>query len=148
MIAPTVLNLHVGVNTDDLLQFDEQEPGRAVFLPQAGKDIGRVECYWHVHSKSIDKTFLFCCVSCDITEYAKRLLGSLTQDGAASTAFSMGTVGDNAYGSVTEECSLVSVPVRPGCFWVAVADGDAVTRTKRHGDNLALGALDFTYVPL
>lgn len=105
------------------------QPGRAVFLHEAGKDIGRVECYWHVHSKSIDKTFLFCCVSCDSTEYAKRLLGSLTQDGAASTAFSLGTVGDNAYGPVTEECSLVSVPVRPGCFCVAVADGDAVTRT-------------------
>ncbi|KAK2832714.1 hypothetical protein Q5P01_016603 [Channa striata] len=55
-------------------------PGRAVFLHEAGKDIGRVECYWHVHSKSIDKTFLFCCVSCDSTEYAKRLLGSFAVD--------------------------------------------------------------------
>ncbi|KAK2812698.1 hypothetical protein Q5P01_000999 [Channa striata] len=63
------------------------------------------------------------------TEYAETPAGVVGAGGAASTAFSLGTVGDNAYGPVTEECSLVSVPVRPGCFCVAVADGDAVTRT-------------------
>nr|BBA49208.1 capsid maturation protease [Oryzias latipes] len=105
------------------------QPGKAVFLHDAERDIGCVKCYWHVHSRSADKTFLFCCVACDGTEYTARLLSELRKNETLSTAFSLGTVGDNSVGPVVEECSLVSVPMRPACFCVALTDKDLVSRT-------------------
>lgn len=35
------------------------QPGKVVFLHKIKKDIGRVKCYWHVHSRSVEKTFLY-----------------------------------------------------------------------------------------
>lgn len=87
------------------------QPGRSVFLHKNERDIGNVKCYWHVHSRSIHKTFLYCCVACSNTDYTEGLL-----KGDMSMGFSLGTVGDNKLGAVTEECSLVTVPMRPGCF--------------------------------
>lgn len=34
------------------------QPSKAVFQHKVKKDIDRVKCYWHVHSRSVDKTFL------------------------------------------------------------------------------------------
>lgn len=101
----------------------QPQPGKAVFLHKVKKDIGRVKCYWHVHSRSVDKTYLYCCVACDDTEYTNCVLNP-----EMSIAFSLGTVGDNKSGPITEECSLVSVPMRPGCFCTMVT-GQYLTQT-------------------
>ena len=99
------------------------QPGKAVFLHKVKKDIGHVKCYWHVHSRSVDKTFLYCCVACANDDYTN---GVTKPD--MSIGFSLGTVGDNKIGPMTEECSLVPVPMRPGCFCTLVTSED-VTRT-------------------
>ena len=104
------------------------QPGKAVFMHKGKREIGRVMCYWHVHSRSADKTFLYCCVACKDTEYTK---GILTPE--MSMAFSLGTVGDNNSGPVTEECSLVSVPMRPGCFCTLVKGKDLPKNMIRMG---------------
>lgn len=78
-----------------------------------------MECYWHIHSRSADKTFLYCCVACDDTEYANGVVKPDT-----SIGFSLGTVGDNKSSPSTEECSLVLVPMRPGCFCTLVTGSD------------------------
>ena len=99
------------------------QPGKAVFLHKVKKDIGRVKCYWHVHSRSVDKTFLYCCVACADNDYTNGVTMSEISNG-----FSLGTVGDNKIGPMTEECSLFPVPMRPGCFCTLVTSED-VTRT-------------------
>ncbi|KAE8277998.1 hypothetical protein D5F01_LYC23933 [Larimichthys crocea] len=104
------------------------QPGQAVFLHKVKKDIGRVKCYWHVHSRSVNKTFLYCCVACDDTEYAN---GVVKPD--MSMGFSLGTVGDNESGPLTEECSLVPVPMRPGCFCTLVSGTDVAQTMTRMG---------------
>lgn len=95
------------------------QPAKAVFLHDVKKDIGRVKCYWHVHSRSVEKTFLFCCVACRDDEYTNGVLGR-----DMSMGLSLGTVGNNKIGPVTVECSLVSVPMRPGCFCTLVPGKD------------------------
>ncbi|KAK7915592.1 hypothetical protein WMY93_011353 [Mugilogobius chulae] len=92
------------------------QPGKAVFLHKVKGDIGQVMCYWHVHSKSVDKTFLYCCVACNENDYTRHVL----DPNVFSMGFSLGTVGENGSGPVTEECSLVPVPMRPGCFCTLV----------------------------
>ncbi|KAJ7983524.1 hypothetical protein DPEC_G00377220 [Dallia pectoralis] len=104
------------------------QPGKAVFLHNIKTVIGRVKCYWHVHSKSVDKTYLYCCVACDDNAYTD---GTLVPD--MSIAFSLGTVGDNESGPVTEECSLVSVPMRPGCYCTIVTSKDLTQTMTRMG---------------
>lgn len=47
--------------------------------------------------------------------------------------FSLGTVGDNKSGPMTEECSLVSVPMRPGCFCTLVTGKDLAQTMTRMG---------------
>lgn len=106
----------------------QPQPGRVLFMHKADKEIGRVKCYWHVHSRSTNKTFLYCCVVCHNTEYASGVL-----DPDMNMGFSLGTVGDNGSGPVTEECSLVSVPMRPGCFCVVVEPKDLASSMIRMG---------------
>lgn len=116
----------------------QPQPGKAVFLHKVKKDIGRVKCYWHVHSRSVDKTYLYCCVACDDTEYTNCILNP-----EISIAFSLGTVGDNKSGPITEECSLVSVPMRPGCFCTMVTGQHlAQTMTRMGFSTLKDSALD------
>lgn len=104
------------------------QPGKALFMHKTNNEIGRVKCYWHVHSRSADKTFLYCCVACAETEYAAGVVKP-----EMSMGFSLGTAGDNKCGPVTEECSLVSVPMRPGCFCVAVGPKDLPSVMTRMG---------------
>lgn len=104
------------------------QPGLAVFLHKVKKEIGLVKCYWHMHSRSAGKTFLYCCMACNDTEYAN---GVVDPDG--SMAFSLGMVGDNNNGPVTEECSLVSVPMRLGCFCTLVTSEDLTRAMTRMG---------------
>jgi len=104
------------------------QPGKAVYLHKDKKDIGRVKCYWHVHSRTVDKTFLYCCVACDDNEYTDRVVKP-----ELSMGFSLGTVGDNRSGPITEECSLVSVPMRPGCFCTLVTGKDLTRTMTRFG---------------
>lgn len=104
------------------------QPGKAVFLHKLDRDIGNVKCYWHVHSRSQAKTFLYCCVSCTENEYTKAVINP-----GASLAFSLGTFGDNSMGPITEECSLVPVPMRPGCFCTLVARKDLPLALRRMG---------------
>lgn len=116
----------------------QPQPGKAVFLHKVKKDIGRVKCYWHVHSRSVDKTYLYCCVACDDTEYTNGVMKP-----EMSIAFSLGTVGDNKSGPITEECSLVSVPMRPGCFCTMVTGPNlAQTMTRMGFSTLKDSALD------
>lgn len=107
-------------------------PGRALFMHKAENDIGLVKCYWHVHSRSSNKTFLYCCVARADTEYAAGVVKPETNVG-----FSLGTTGDNAKGPVTEECSLVSWPMRPGCFCVLVSAKDLAATMTRMGFSVA-----------
>lgn len=104
------------------------QPGKAVFLHKAKKDIGRVKCYWHVHSRSVDKTFLYCCVACADNDYTNGVTVSEISNG-----FSLGTVGNNKIGPMTEECSLVPVPMRPGCFCTLVTSEDVRRTMTRMG---------------
>lgn len=103
-------------------------PGKALFMHKAENDIGFVKCYWHVHSRSTNKTFLYCCVARADTEYAVGVVKPETTMG-----FSLGTIGDNAKGPITEECSLVSWPMRPGCFCVVVSPKDLASTMTRMG---------------
>lgn len=120
------------------------QPGRALFMHKTEKEIGSVKCYWHVHSQSTNKTFLYCCVARADTEYAAGVVQPET-----STGFSLGTVGDNAKGPVTEECSLVSWPMRPGCFCVVVSAKDLPSTMTRMGFSCSKdAALDAGEKPL
>lgn len=78
--------------------------------------------------RALFKTFLYCCVARVDTAYAVGVVQPET-----STGFSLGTVGDNAKGPVTEECSLVSWPMRPGCFCVVVSAKDLPSTMTRMG---------------
>lgn len=114
------------------------QPGKAVFLHKVKKNIGRVKCYWHVHSRSVGKTFLYCCVACIDNEYTNGVVKP-----EMSMGFSLGTVGDNKSGPITEECSLVSVPMRPGCFCTLVTGKDlAQTMTMMGFSTLKDSVLD------
>ena len=104
------------------------QPGKAVFLHKVKRNIGRVKCYWHVHSRSAEKTFVYCCVACDSSEYTKNVLESEMNMG-----FSLGTVGDNKRGPITEECSLVTVPMRPGCYCTPGTGKDIAQLMTRMG---------------
>ncbi|KAL3997042.1 hypothetical protein ACER0C_009698 [Sarotherodon galilaeus] len=104
------------------------QPGRALFMHKTENEIGSVKCYWHVHSRSTNKTFLYCCVARADTQDAAGVVQPET-----SMGFSLGTVGDNAKGPVTEECSLVSWPMRPGCFCVVVSAKDLPSTMTRMG---------------
>lgn len=133
-----------GVATDEIYPDSRQEyivpnelaysgachpmPGKALFMHKAENDIGFVKCYWHVHSRSSNKTFLYCCVARADTEYAAGVVKPETNMG-----FSLGTIGDNAKGPVTDECSLVSWPMRPGCFCVLVSSKDLAATMTRMG---------------
>lgn len=103
-------------------------PGKALFMHKAENDIGFVKCYWHVHSRSSNKTFLYCCVARANTDYARGVVKSETNMG-----FSLGTTGDNSKGPITDECSLVSWPMRPGCFCVLVCAKDLSATMNRMG---------------
>lgn len=104
------------------------QPGKALFMHKTENEIGTVKCYWHVHSRSTNKTFLYCCVARTDTEYAIGVVQPETGMG-----FSLGTVGDNAKGPIVEECSLVSWPMRPGCFCVVVSRKDLSSTMMRMG---------------
>lgn len=104
------------------------QPGKVVFLHKVKMTIGQVKCYWHAHSRSVNKTFLYCCVTCDDNKYTN---GVVTPD--MSMGFSLGTVGDNDIGPITEECSLVSVPMRPGCFCTLLTGKDVAQTMTRMG---------------
>ena len=103
-----------------------RQPGLCLFLHENKKEIiGRVHCYWHVHSKSADKTFLYCCVECAQTEYVATFI---SQRASFGPAFSLGTVSDDEGQSpITEECSLVSHPRRPGC-WASFYEPDELSK--------------------
>lgn len=104
------------------------QPGRALFMHKPDKQIGYVQCYWHVHSRSSAKTYLYTCIAVSETPYAEGVVAADINKG-----LSLGTVGKHDIGLVTEECSLVTVPARPGCYCQRVASAECEPTMRKMG---------------
>lgn len=91
------------------------QPGKAFFMHDTRYELGDVKCYWHVHSRNSEKSFLYCCVKCQRNEYTDTVMKYM-KGRCFELSYSLGTTGENSIGPVTDECSFVTVPMRPGCF--------------------------------
>ena len=93
----------------------QMQPGKAFFMHDTRYELGDVLCYWHVHSRNSEKTFLYCCVKCHHNEYTNTVMKYMKET-CFELSYSLGTRGENSLGPITDECSFVTVPMRAGCF--------------------------------